>query len=487
MLKAQAKSLKRPVDSMFALTPQNDPFYLSPQRQAMAHWFFRLWTELGLARGAHIRRVHYRIVSFAGMTMADGRPYENTETCWHYVCNAGRDARYLGLIPAEFIVDHRNPDPLIYLADEPEEPPEIGIGPSGVLKTEFDSSRPDLMIPSLTLDIPVVDQRYVVELWCEKSTINDILKPLGQRFHCNIVTGVGEQSYTRCHELITRAREHGRPVRILYLSDFDPGGESMPTATARKIEFDIRDKAPDLDIQVRPILLTREQCDRYNLPRIPIKDTEKRATKFEDRHGEGGTELDALEALHPGEIERLLVAEIERYYDATLDERLAEVASQAKADLDRVTEEVHARHDDSLFFLKLSRDATAAQIRQLQEEIAELERPLEERSRPLFETIAAELDAGAPAVDDYHWPEPVEGDEDPDPLFDSTRAYDEQLARYREHQGKPEDAGYKTTLLTCVICEARFEARRSDKKTCSKACRNELSRRNFPTFEWGRR
>jgi hypothetical protein len=149
---------------MFALAPSNDPFYISPQRQKDAEWFHRFWIDLGLTRGAHIRRVHYRVVSFAGTVMADGRPYENTELCWHYICNAGRDARYLGLVPAEFIVDHRNPDPLIYLADEPEVPPEIGVGPLGVLETEFDSSRPELMIPSLSLDTPAINQRYVVEI-----------------------------------------------------------------------------------------------------------------------------------------------------------------------------------------------------------------------------------------------------------------------------------------------------------------------------------
>jgi hypothetical protein len=32
-------------------------------------------------------------------------------------------------------------------------------------------------------------------------------------------------------------------------------------------------------------------------------------------------------------------------------------------------------------------------------------------------------------VDDYDWPEADEGDEDEDPLFDSTRTYLEQIDR----------------------------------------------------------
>ena len=94
----------------------------------------------------------------------------------------------------------------------------------------------------------------------EKTTQNDILLPLCQRYGVNLITGLGELSYTRCVEAALRAKASGLPVRILYLSDFDPGGRSMPVAVARKIEFELRTKHPGLDIQVRPIFLTLEQC-----------------------------------------------------------------------------------------------------------------------------------------------------------------------------------------------------------------------------------
>jgi DNA invertase Pin-like site-specific DNA recombinase len=43
----------------------------------------------------------------------------------------------------------------------------------------------------------------------------------------------------------------------------------------------------------------------------------------------------------------------------------------------------------------------------------------------------------APAIDQVVWPEPCDGDEDPDPLFDSRRTYVEQIDKYKAHQGKP--------------------------------------------------
>ena len=123
--------------------------------------------------------------------------------------------------------------------------------------------------------------------------------------------------------LAERARQSGRPVRILYVSDFDPGGMSMPVAVARKIEFAVLSEQENLDIQVRPVVLTPDQCVQYRLPRVPLKASEKRAANFEARFGEGATELDALEALHPGELRRILVREIERYYDTSLADEIA--------------------------------------------------------------------------------------------------------------------------------------------------------------------
>src|SRR5262249_42167557 len=144
-----------------------------------------------------------------------------------------------------------------------------------------DSAEPDvelaavdmLDLPTLCLIQPKILQRYHIEIWCEKTTSNDILEPLAEQYGCNLITGSGEISLTQCEKLVERAKESGLPVIILYISDFDPGGMSMPVAVARKIEFILRRDGLDLDIQLRPIALTCEQCLDYELPRTPIKET----------------------------------------------------------------------------------------------------------------------------------------------------------------------------------------------------------------------
>jgi hypothetical protein len=250
---------------------------------------------------------------------------------------------------------------------------------------------------------------------------------LGQEYEINVTCCVGEISVTRCREIVQRAKASGRPVRILYLSDFDPAGASMPVACARKIEFFLRKEGLDLDIQLRPIVLTHEQCEEYELPRTPIKEGERRAARFEARYGEGATELDALEALHPGELRNILVEEIKHYFDTDLDESVDDVAVDIDEQVDGANEAVHQIYADEIQALKADYEA------------------LEARRKVLWEQIEASSQAEAShieeAMEEIEWPEPDEGDEDPDPLFDSTRDYVEQVDRFKLHQGKatPDD------------------------------------------------
>jgi hypothetical protein len=132
--------------------------------------------------------------------------------------------------------------------------------------------------------------------------------------------------------------------KLDYVSDFDPGGENMPVAVARKIEFDLRRLGESLDIQVRAIALTHEQCIQYALPRTPMKDTERRAPGWEARYGEGQTELDALEAIHPGALDRILRREIERYRDPTIIARIGQATREFEQELRAINTAVRDRH-----------------------------------------------------------------------------------------------------------------------------------------------
>jgi hypothetical protein len=263
-------------------------------------------------------------------------------------------------------------------------------------------------------------QDYIVEVWIEKSTQNDWLVPLCERRGVNLVVGIGEQSETRCRELALRAEEYGVPVRVIYLSDFDPGGRSMPKAVARKVEFTIAKFDLDVDLQLIPLVLTPELCRQYRLPRTPIKDSERRKDRFEQTFGVGATELDALEALHPGEMARIVEAEIDNWLDPDLARRVQRVRSDQDLRLSRIEHEVRANHAEEI-------DDLTNRFEEIIERLQEWENESEE----LWDEIEAELEAERPDLSEVEVPRSeAPGETDSFVLFDSGRDYLTQMDVY---------------------------------------------------------
>ena len=159
--------------------------------------------------------------------------------------------------------------------------------------------------------------------------------------------------------------------------------------------------------------------------------------------------------------------EIDRYYDFDLDGRIDDVAGEVESELDEVNAKIRKRHAKAIAALKAEQKKLTAAVK-----------AFEKKAAPILENIREDLNAEAPDVDDYDWPEPDEGDEDDDPLFDSTREYVEQVDRYKEHQGKrTERKSYDTFQATCIVCNKPFEATKRKKvNTCSKNCKAKLQR-----------
>jgi hypothetical protein len=243
------------------------------------------------------------------------------------------------------------------LLDEPIRPLRVlGLtDPPDLIEMPAEIEAPDA--PDVEVDIDVgVSLRpprvtppwFHIELWCEKTTMNSILLAIARERRLNVITGPGFQSLTGAWRLIERAKRSGRPVRILYISDFDKAGQHMPVAVARQIEFIIRRNNLDLGIQLIPVALTHDQCIEYTLPRTPIKDSVKGKEAFEERYGEGATELDALEAIHPGELRRILLREIDRYSDPTFPDRMREAEQRLQDELDDIHADVVAPFEQEI-------------------------------------------------------------------------------------------------------------------------------------------
>ena len=388
------------IKDLIALAPQNDPFYFgTPGDLANAEWFAMVWREAGFTNGGHLRRMHYWCVSQPDLLLPNGLPYENTENCWSWLVGAGKAARYLGFVSMKEVIDQRNPDPHLF-AHYQREP-----------YADFEVHPPELDSPYIAVN-PGVDygfdtadaQPYHLEVWVEKSTMDDVLLPICQRYKANLVTGVGEMSIRSTYDLARRLAQAQRPARIFYVSDFDPAGKSMPHAVGRKLEWMLRNgegcEGHEVDAKLVPLVLTHEQVREYDLPRTPIKDSELRGKSFEEVHGEGAVELDALEALHPGALGEIVGGALADYYD----EDAARAARQKEWALQQAVsgevEKITARYEE--------------EIRALDDMAEELE---------------------AITIPDLEHYEPERGPADADDaahdwLFDSVRDYLEQIDAY---------------------------------------------------------
>lgn len=174
------------------------------------------------------------------------------------------------------------------------------------------------------------DEPVLVEVWCEKSTMDDILVPLCSRLGVNLASEIkGYESITHIVELLRRADDYpARRAVVLYISDNDHAGTNMPVAVARHCQFWADKLGIGAEVLVHPIVLTDEQVKEYKLPKSP--DSKDRLR----------TELDALEALYPGELARIVEAEVERWRDPELADTLARTGAGAQ---ERVTWEWSAR------------------------------------------------------------------------------------------------------------------------------------------------
>ena len=283
---------------------------------------------------------------------------------------------------------------------------------------------PDL--PSYQLYGFDAEQRYHLEIWCEKSTMNDVLIPLCERYGINLVTGVGEMSITAVLQLANRFQE-GVPVRIFYISDFDPAGQSMPVAVARKLEHLQRNEGYEADVRLFPIVLTARQVEEFDLPRTPIKASERRAGKFEERHGAGAVELDALEALHPGVLRSIIRRWILRYWDSTLIERATDVRRQYLTELNQIREIALSPFASAVEELRTEYEALGAEIEGRVKDFAF-------RLSALWGEIQAELEdekIAPPSV-----PLADEASEAAGALYNSELDYMEQLELYKSFQGR---------------------------------------------------
>ncbi len=347
------------MNDLTVLDKANDPFRVdTPARHRDGEWLATTAATLGLGdRTVHLRGLHYMLI---GQPKPDGTPYANTEKDWLWLAeDAAKAARFLNYMPFGQIVDQRNTPPVIRKFESPE--------PGAYLSTDPDIEIPDDIEPTLyTRDFRGV-QPYKLVLIGEKSSLEPVLAPVAAAFRADLYLPTGEPSDTMLHQMASVGATDGRPVVVLYFSDCDPSGWQMPVSVSRKLQAFKAALFPGLEFEVHRVALTPDQVREHGLPSTPLKDTEKRADKWQQAMGVAQTEIDSIAALQPDLLNRIARAAVGPFYDSGLDRRVERYRDEW---LDRAREMIAASFD--LDRLAEIRSDAEQQLEGMREQILEL-------------------------------------------------------------------------------------------------------------------
>ncbi len=323
-------------DDLTVLSPQIDPYrFDTPAGHRNGAWLAeQLDRAVGDTRRIHWRGLHYLIVAAADIRKPDGEIYRNTDEDWKWLSGAaGKAARWLGYIDFERIIDNRNSEPAIHR--------KARVAPETWISVGLNVTVPD--IEELDPHPEVIGfegrQPYGLTIFGEKTSLEEVLLPLAERFEADLYLPAGEISDTLLFRMAKDGHEDERPMVVFVIADFDPAGHQMAVSIGRKLQA-LRDlRFHDLEFEVVPVALTVEQVRELRLPSTPLKKTEKRASKWRSEFGVEQTEIDALATLRQSDFEEIVVDAISPFHDFSLANRVAKARAEWMAAAERSLEE----------------------------------------------------------------------------------------------------------------------------------------------------
>lgn len=395
-----------PMKDLTVLSPQVDPFRLdTPANHRDGGWLANAVLELGLGdRLIHLRGLHYAVL---GLFKPDGTQYVNTIDNWLWLSeSAAKAARWLGYIDFDRIVDKRNDAPIVRIFERQYAWPYLNVG------IEVDIPDASDIEPRVGLADFAGVQPYKLVMIGEKSSLDEVLAPIADRYQADLYLPTGNISDTLVHQIAKIGADDGRPMVVTYFADCDPSGWNMAIEVGRKLQAFKASLYPDLVFRQYRAALTPDQVPDLGLPSTPLKETEKRADRWTAAFGVEQTEIDALSTLRPDVLRQIARAAVDPFYDHTLSARVrrAQLAweDEAQAAVDADTDQEHLD--------QIRREAT-------------------EKLATLRAEIEAINEAARIGADDFDLPpvppvpEPVISGDQPMPLLDSAWSFADQCRR----------------------------------------------------------
>lgn len=154
-------------------------------------------------------------------------------------------------------------------------------------------------------------QEYRIEIWVEKEALTGVVARTAHKYRVPYFACRGYTSQSESWRVGIRFADYNdkcQKVIVLHLGDHDPSGIDMTRDNRERLRM----FSNFGDVEVIRVALNRDQVDQYNPPPNPAKLTDRRATKYINRHGLSSWELDAL---NPRVIDGLISHHIEQYID----------------------------------------------------------------------------------------------------------------------------------------------------------------------------
>jgi hypothetical protein len=326
ILESACEEHKASLSDLTVLSAPVDPYRIdTPAGHRDGQWLAeQLAKAYGPAQRAHWRGLHYAIVQDGTIRKPDSEIYQNTDDDWEWLIGTpAKAARWLGYVPFDRIRDARNDPPIIHRKTRARVESYLAIG--------IDIEIPDAedIDPEPVARGFVARQAYNFTIFGEKSSLEDVVKPIAEQYEADLYLPTGEISDTLVYQIAKEANDDGRPLVLFTLSDCDPAGHQMPVSIARKLQAFADLFFPRLRFEVVRIALTPEQVKEEGLPSTPLKKGEKRASRWRDAFGIDQTEIDALTTPSKRRVlQRLIRQAFKPYIDSTLDQRVADAKSE---------------------------------------------------------------------------------------------------------------------------------------------------------------
>jgi hypothetical protein len=183
-----------------------------------------------------------------------------------------------------------------------------------------------------------VGQPQYAEVWVEAAGMVPQIAGVVHEYGMPVYSSGGFESTTEKYDAASRILHREQPTVLLLIGDYDPSGKSR----VRSFLDDVAQLAVDLGATSEPRLgslaVTPEQIQRYALPAIPPKETDKRGVWVE------GEETVQCEALPPD----VLADEVRQGVTSLVDfDALAEIRRQEAVEGQRVNADIETLLEES--------------------------------------------------------------------------------------------------------------------------------------------